>query len=110
MLSANQGLMPQLHLPPQKQPGGTVAETGDFGLLQRFNLLLEFFGAPLPLLSTAGYITEGHTQPFNLFLFLGRSLFPAVSGGAQLAPLWGAWCILFHLTIPVFRASFGIQI
>ena len=50
------------------------------GLMGGLQLLLQFFDAGFPILSTAGQITNRYTQLPNLLLFLGGAMFPQDRG------------------------------
>ena len=53
------------------------------GLMGGLQLLLQFFDAGFPILSTAGQITNRYTQLPNLLLFLGGALFPQIAAGSK---------------------------
>ena len=62
-----------VHQRPKKDPA-TRAD-GSMGLMGGLQLLLQFFDAGFPILSTAGQITNRYTQLPNLLLFLGGACF-----------------------------------
>lgn len=50
---------------------------------QHQKLLLQICGVLLPMISTAGQITNCDTQVSDLLLFLSRTLFPLISADAE---------------------------
>ena len=78
-----------VHQPPKKDPA-TRAD-GSMGLMGGLQLLLQFFDAGFPILSTAGQITNRYTQLPNLLLFLGGALFPQIAAGSKFSDRHGFW-------------------
>lgn len=50
---------------------------------QGSQLFLQFFDAGFPLISAQRQVTVRDPQLSNLLLFLGRSLFPAITTGSE---------------------------
>ena len=66
------------------------------GLMGGLQLLLQFFDAGFPILSTAGQITNRYTQLPNLLLFLGGGPFPQIAAGSKFSYLASSIPFVVH--------------
>jgi hypothetical protein len=66
------------------------------GLMGGLQLLLQFFDASFPILSTAGQITNRDSQLPNLLLFLGRALSPQIAAGPKFSYLASSIPFVVH--------------